>query len=214
MVEKTDLESRVYDLEKSYLLWKGACFVAVPALLLVIGATTFYQIPTSVRNAVDQMVQEEMGETRAQVESNAEETTELTLNATTLLQEAKAFLAEATGDESAFSSFLNRKWCDLHAQREAGQEYTNDSDLPISVAITTHSSVNVCLLNVRVDGSGLLFQRNGNESRNKHCAATFTVPPGATYEVDARQVYRDDQTSTGVMVAAWQELRTGDCPAN
>ena len=198
-------EERIRELEKTRDWWRGACFVAIPAIVLVLGLNTFYQIPTSVREATDRVVDEEFRSQIDLVRANA-------MSANQLIEDAQERLEDANTEVSDFGRFLGRRWCNVASQRGAGEEYVNDTDFPIEVAISSASNNNVCLLNVRVDNEGLLYQRDNNESRSKQCAGTFTVPVGATYFLEERQRFRDDGTNTAVLIGSWQELRAGACP--
>lgn len=107
---------------------------------------------------------------------------------------------------AALAEWSKRKWCDMSSVRHKNRQYRNEHAFPIEIAVTTQSGVsttNFCVLRIAVDGRLLVFQENLYQENSKRCAATATVPPGSTYEVQA------DWSIEG-RVSTWHELSLCD----
>ncbi len=97
---------------------------------------------------------------------------------------------------------VNRKWHNLTETRREDQCYSNNTDYPIEIAVSSGPAgdYNFCRLDLFVDGEKVLTQIDNNENWTKYCAVTATVPPNASYHVD------DDGSKNGSVVS-WWELR-------
>ena len=98
---------------------------------------------------------------------------------------------ELTAENKKLSDLIDgyvyRRWCDFTKQRKENQNYTNDEGYPVEVAVSTgiKGNTNFCSVRIYVNGNLAIENHNNNDKWSKHCSASITVPPRATYRVSA-----------------------------
>ncbi|ABV94373.1 hypothetical protein Dshi_2640 [Dinoroseobacter shibae DFL 12 = DSM 16493] len=97
-----------------------------------------------------------------------------------------------------------RKWEEFGAaQRPVGRSQTNSREYPIVVAATINvGDSNRCHARLKVNGVTVAETRNNNDSWDKACFVTTTVPPGASYVLESAP-----HGGGRPRVSKWAELR-------
>ena len=110
--------------------------------------------------------------------------------------------------DQRLQGLIGRRWYNATDIRLDDQCYVNNTDYPLEVAVSTLASddrLNLCRVDVFVDGELILQQINNISNGALYCAATATVPPGARYHInDDGPGYREGK------ILMWWELRAGE----
>lgn len=121
--------------------------------------------------------------------------------------------AHVTDVDNRLMHLVERTWHNALEARKEDRCYVNDTDYPVELAIGTAAHVpgeprnyNACGLLLSIDDRDILWSLNNNDDNEGGtviCAATATVPPGASYRVNANSAREG-----GVLF--WWELRAGE----
>lgn len=116
------------------------------------------------------------------------------------LDAAVAALVAADAATLDVASGANLSWQDMTASRAFATTYTNSTDHLITIKVSTGgASASTVTLSVSIDGgTAFRFASSAIPSGNAVVDGSFSVPPGATYNVT--------QTG-GATILNWMELR-------
>ncbi|WP_235906644.1 phage tail protein [Yersinia rochesterensis] len=104
--------------------------------------------------------------------------------------------ADYSNFDARFSKFgAGQKWTDVISGRVSGTWYTNNTDKPIMISVTTDYGPNSAL-NCQTGSAGTIAYPRGGGSEYIQHNATFIVVPGDTYRVVAAGT-----------IGVWKELR-------
>lgn len=118
--------------------------------------------------------------------------------------ELRALKMQISAAERALGKITGRGWEEFGvAQRGVGRSQSNDKDYPIVVAATINvADSNRCHARIKVNGMTVAETKNNNDSWDKACFVTATVPPGASYVLESAP-----HGGGRPRISKWAELR-------
>ena len=120
--------------------------------------------------------------------------------------------APALSEAPRIAAYLNRRWCPFSAaDRAPDVDYTNETSVPIEVAVSSVAPKqdDHCDFRLLVDDSTIVWYLDPSHVAASACGAMITVPPRSKYSVEP--VVPPDHLDP-VLVVHWHELRP-DCEA-